>query len=96
MKGSPCDWRCGKHWTSTRFDRDTELTGNMKLKLWVSTSEGGDMGLFVGIKKLDVQGADLFEHPELVHGNSDEVNPGFHAIHTGSQHDSHLLIPAIP
>jgi hypothetical protein len=28
------------------FHRDTELTGNMKLKLWVSASEGGDMDLF--------------------------------------------------
>ena len=38
------------------FDEDTELTGNMKLKLWVSTTEGTDMDLFVGIEKRDAQG----------------------------------------
>ena len=160
---------------TTKFDRDTELTGNMKLKLWVSTSEGSDMDLFVGVKKLDargdevhffaktgytkgpvamgwlrvseraldeerstpwqpflthddpqpispdeivpveieilpsstlfrsgeslllvVQGADLFEHPTLAHTYSNDVNKGTHTIHTGSQHDSHLLIPVVP
>ncbi len=157
------------------FDKDTELTGNMKLKLWVSTSEGEDLDLFVGIRKLNalgeevtfyaktgytlgpvamgwlrvsereldrerstpwqpvlthenpqpiypeeivpveieilpsstlfregeslqliIQGADLFEHPVLVHGNSNEVNLGIHAIHTGEAYDSHLLVPVIP
>ncbi|MEM7436998.1 MAG: CocE/NonD family hydrolase, partial [Myxococcota bacterium] len=41
---------------SVTFDEDTELTGNMKLKLWVSTTEGTDMDLFVGIEKLDADG----------------------------------------
>jgi predicted acyl esterase len=40
-----------------RFDRDTELTGHMKLKLWVSTTEGDDMDLFVVVDKLDSSGA---------------------------------------
>ena len=157
------------------FDRDTELSGNMKLKLWVSTSEGEDMDLFVGVRKLNaqgeevhfyaktgyilgpvamgwlrvserdldqekstpwqpvlthdnpqpispdeivaveveilpsstlfragesvqvvIQGADLFEHPALAHENSSEINMGTHTIHTGSQYDSHLLVPVIP
>jgi predicted acyl esterase len=38
------------------FDEDTEITGNMKLKLWVSTTDGTDMDLFVGIDKLDANG----------------------------------------
>jgi predicted acyl esterase len=38
------------------FDEDTELTGNMKLKLWVATDRGDDMDLFVGIEKLDSDG----------------------------------------
>ncbi|RZV56047.1 MAG: CocE/NonD family hydrolase [Deltaproteobacteria bacterium] len=38
------------------FDEDTELTGNMKLKLWVSANEGTDMDLFVGVEKLDTNG----------------------------------------
>ncbi len=41
------------------FDQDTEITGNMKLKLWVSASEGEDMDLFVGVKKLDVRGEEV-------------------------------------
>lgn len=44
------------------FDEDTELTGNMKLKLWVSTTEGTDMDLFVGIEKLDQDGEPVHFH----------------------------------
>jgi predicted acyl esterase len=43
-----------------------------------------------------IQGADLFEHPALAHENSSEINMGTHTIHTGSQYDSHLLVPVIP
>ena len=39
-----------------RFDEDTELTGHMKLKLWVETDAGNDMDLFVAIQKLDAHG----------------------------------------
>ncbi|EAQ29214.1 hypothetical protein NAP1_00540 [Erythrobacter sp. NAP1] len=41
------------------FDEDTELTGNMKLKLWVSVDEGDDMDLFIGVRKLDRQGREV-------------------------------------
>ena len=41
------------------FDEDTELTGNMKLRLWVSTSDGSDMDLFVGVHKLDAAGDEV-------------------------------------
>ncbi len=44
---------------SITFDEDTEITGNMKLKLWVSTSEGEDMDLFVGVKKFNDQGEEV-------------------------------------
>jgi predicted acyl esterase len=43
-----------------------------------------------------VQGADLFEHPALAHAYSRDVNRGVHAIHTGGDYDSHLLVPFIP
>jgi predicted acyl esterase len=50
------------------FEADTELTGYMKLKLWVSTDAGDDMDLFVGIRKLDRRGKQLafpdFNHIE--------------------------------
>ena len=35
---------------SYTFDHDTELVGNMNLKLWVSTDDADDMDLFAGIK----------------------------------------------
>ena len=45
--------------------------------------------------QLVVQGRDLFEHPALGHAYSRDVNQGVHAIHTGGEFDSHLLIPQI-
>lgn len=40
-----------------RFDEDTELSGPMKLKLWVQAEGSDDMDLFVALQKLDAQGA---------------------------------------
>ncbi len=42
-----------------KFAADTELTGHMKLKLWVETTEGDDMDLFVIVHKLDAAGAQV-------------------------------------
>ncbi|BAK65609.1 putative hydrolase [Sphingobium sp. SYK-6] len=39
-----------------RFERDTEITGYMKLKLWVEAQGADDMDLFVAIQKLDAAG----------------------------------------
>lgn len=39
-----------------RFAADTELTGYMKLKLWVEARDAEDMDLFVAIQKLDAEG----------------------------------------
>ncbi len=44
---------------SHTFAEDTEITGNMKLKLFVSTDEGDDMDLFVGIRKLNAAGREV-------------------------------------
>jgi putative CocE/NonD family hydrolase len=41
------------------FDKDTELTGYMKVKLWVSARQADDMDLFVAIRKFDVQGNEV-------------------------------------
>ncbi len=38
------------------FEQDTELTGGMKLRLWVEAEDAGDMDLFVGVSKLDRRG----------------------------------------
>ena len=157
------------------FTVDTEITGHMKLRLWVSTDQSDDLDLFIIVKKLDVdgeevhffakagyergpvaqgwlrvsqraldrdrstpwqpvlshddpqpvtpgeivpvdieilpsstlfragetlrvvvQGRDGFEHPAQAHAYSVDVNVGRHTIHTGGQHDSHLLVPFIP
>ena len=39
-----------------RFDEDTELTGYMKLRLWVEAQGADDMDLFVALQKLDAAG----------------------------------------
>lgn len=40
-----------------RFAADTELTGYMKLRLWVEAQGADDMDLFVALQKLDAAGA---------------------------------------
>jgi hypothetical protein len=45
---------------SCRFERAVELIGSMRLKLWVSTSEGDDLDLFVVLRKLDAAGREVF------------------------------------
>jgi uncharacterized protein len=50
------DARQGEAVFDHRFAEETELTGHMKLRLWVATSEGDDMDLFVAIHKLDTAG----------------------------------------
>ena len=39
-----------------RFDEDIEITGYMKLRLWVEADGNDDMDLFVNIQKLDTKG----------------------------------------
>ncbi|MBN1190505.1 MAG: CocE/NonD family hydrolase [Dehalococcoidales bacterium] len=39
-----------------RFENRTELTGHMKLKLWVQAEGGDDMDLFVALEKIDRSG----------------------------------------
>jgi predicted acyl esterase len=43
-----------------RFEHETELTGGMTLSLWVSTSQGDDMDLFVLLRKFDATGKEVF------------------------------------
>ncbi|MEM4414935.1 MAG: CocE/NonD family hydrolase [Candidatus Caldarchaeum sp.] len=42
------------------FQRKTEITGYMKLKLWVTTEHSDDMDLFVGIQKVDRSGQPVY------------------------------------
>ena len=41
------------------FDEDTELTGVMRLKLWVSPRDADDMDIFATIRKLDADGNEV-------------------------------------
>jgi predicted acyl esterase len=45
---------------SIRFAEGVELTGEIKLRLWVSTSEGDDLDLFVVLRKFDETGREVF------------------------------------
>jgi predicted acyl esterase len=42
------------------FSTETELTGTMTLKLWVSTSVGTDLDLFVKLRKFDAASQEVF------------------------------------
>lgn len=57
-------------------DADMELTGNMKLKLWVSADDTDDMDLFVGIKKFDRRGNEVFL-PDFNHLENGQVASGW-------------------
>lgn len=46
----------GKAVFDLTFSGDTELTGYMKLRLWVEAEGADDMDLFVGVEKLDTDG----------------------------------------
>jgi hypothetical protein len=50
----------GRATFSLRFDKETELTGEMKLRLWVSTSAGDDLDLFAVLRKFDAAGREVF------------------------------------
>ena len=57
-------------------EEDTELTGNMKLKLWVSADDTDDMDLFIGIKKFDRRGNEVFL-PDFNHLEDGQVASGW-------------------
>ncbi|WP_339315913.1 CocE/NonD family hydrolase [Paenibacillus sp. FSL R10-2734] len=57
-------------------DEDMEVTGNMKLKLWVSTDDTDDMDLFVGVKKYDKRGNEVFM-PDFNHLENGQVSSGW-------------------
>ncbi|MFI9031740.1 CocE/NonD family hydrolase [Staphylococcus pasteuri] len=61
---------------SYTFDKDTELVGNMNLKLWVSTDDTDDMDLFAGIKKLDRRGNEV-HFPDFNHIENGQVATGW-------------------
>jgi len=59
-----------------KFDHDTELTGNMKLRLWVSAEGSDDIDLFIGVKKRDRRGNEV-HFPDLNHIEHGHVASGW-------------------
>lgn len=57
------------------YKEDTELTGYMKLKLWVSTDDTEDMDIFIGIKKYDRRGHEVYL-PDFNHIENGQVATG--------------------
>jgi predicted acyl esterase len=51
----------GKTAFTIRFDKETEITGYSKLRLWVEASGANDMDLYARIVKLDKNGKPLFQ-----------------------------------
>ncbi|MDD9943152.1 MAG: CocE/NonD family hydrolase [Myxococcales bacterium] len=43
-----------------RFNAPCEISGHMRLRLWVETTAGDDMDLFVAIQKLDAKGEQVY------------------------------------
>jgi predicted acyl esterase len=58
----------GKAAFTIRFDEDTELTGYMKLRLWVEAAGSNDMDLFVKVQKLS-KGGKVLSSPVIVPAN---------------------------
>ena len=56
---------------NVKFEKDVELTGYLKLRLWVEAEGSNDMDLFVTVQKLDTEGNYV---PYVIMG---EVHPGF-------------------
>jgi predicted acyl esterase len=51
---------CGSTGESRTFRHDTELTGNMRLKLWVSAPGADGLDLFVTLHKIGADGREVF------------------------------------
>ncbi|WP_068091217.1 CocE/NonD family hydrolase [Novosphingobium rosa] len=60
-----------------RFEEDVDLVGHCSLRLWVSVDEGDDADLFVGLKKLDAQGDEVFFLGESGNNPNDIVSRGW-------------------
>jgi len=51
------DGNAGKVTFDMKFDRETEIIGHMKLRLWVEADGNDDMDLFIAVQKLDAEGS---------------------------------------
>jgi predicted acyl esterase len=56
----PVGRRASRASFTIRFENAVELTGGMTLKLWVSTTEGDDLDIFVLLRKFDAVGREVY------------------------------------
>ncbi len=62
---------------SYSFDTDTNLVGNMRLRLWVEARGSEDMDLFVGIRKFDRDGNEVYFYGFAGNNSNDIVSRGW-------------------
>ena len=67
----------GRATFSIRFDRDVDLIGHTHLHLWLSIEAGDDADLFVGLKKFDADGNEVFFLGESGNNPNDIVTRGW-------------------
>lgn len=53
------DWASGKAMFDITFDKETEVSGHIMAKLWVSPQNADDMDLFVTLRKIDAFGHEV-------------------------------------
>lgn len=86
------DGRKGQAVFTYKFEKDTELTGYMKLRLWVESEGADDMDLFVYVSKLDEKGNPL---PAYVLGVPNPGARGFLRV-SHRELDESLSTPSEP
>lgn len=69
-----------------RFDKRCEITGQMRLKLWVSTDRGDDLDLFVAVKKLDAAGQEVCFEGRENHAGGPVSNGWLRVSHRALDH----------
>jgi predicted acyl esterase len=90
------DSETGRASFSIRFDRDVQLVGHSHLKLWLSVDEGEDADLFVGLKKFDADGEEVFFLGESGNNPNDIVTRGWlRASHRELSEASTLFRPVL-
>lgn len=62
---------------AVRFDHAVDLVGHSQLRLWLSIDDGEDADLFVGLRKFDAQGNELFFLGESGNNPNDIVSRGW-------------------
>jgi predicted acyl esterase len=60
-----------------KFEDSVSVVGHIRLLLWVSTTSGSDMDLFVGLKKFDADGREIFFLGESGNNPNDIVSRGW-------------------